>query len=136
MEIAEQKNLTSAQKARITAEKGSKKPYIHPSTKPMYKRSKRRMQDMVSEDTIVEDEAHVYLATVIEYLTAEILDLAGDTIDNDVARKRIEPKHLQKAIRGDEELDLLIKALILPNLDPKIFPELAGHIPSIFENFV
>ncbi|KAF8661172.1 hypothetical protein HU200_003200 [Digitaria exilis] len=75
--------------------------------------------------------APVYLSAVLEYLAAEVLELAGNAA-RDNKKTRIVPRHIQLAVRNDEELSKLLGAVViaaggvLPNIHQTLLPKKAG----------
>ncbi|NXH54926.1 H2AX protein, partial [Rhabdornis inornatus] len=76
----------------------------------------------------VRSTAMVYLAAVLEYLTAEVLELAGN-VARYHKKQRIMPRHVQLAVRHDEELNKLLGGVIIaqggvvPNVHAALLPK-------------
>ncbi|XP_052769994.1 core histone macro-H2A.1-like isoform X1 [Mya arenaria] len=87
-----------------------------------------RMQRYLKRDTHhfrIGSGAPVYMAAVIEYLTAEILELAGNAA-RDNKKTRVTPRHILLAVANDEELHQLLKHVTIASggVIPRIHPEL------------
>ncbi|CAH0407534.1 unnamed protein product [Chilo suppressalis] len=72
--------------------------------------------------------ASVYLSAVLEYLTAEILELSGKACTDNV-RTRIAPRHILLAVRNDDELNRMLEGVtisqggVIPHIPPQLLPK-------------
>ena len=72
---------------------------------------------------------------VLEYLMAKILELAGN-VARDKKKTRIIPRHLQLAIRNEEELNKLLGGVtiaqggVLPNIQAVLLPKKTESPPQ------
>ncbi|KAJ3615667.1 hypothetical protein Zmor_012386 [Zophobas morio] len=71
--------------------------------------------------------APVYMAAVLEYLAAEVLELAGNAA-RDNKKTRILPRHILLAVRNDDELNNVCKSStipqggVIPRIESRLLP--------------
>ncbi|KAM4796411.1 histone H2A-like [Rhinophrynus dorsalis] len=81
----------------------------------------------------------IYLAATLEYLCAEILELSGNAA-RDNKKSRILPRHIQLAVRNDEELAKLFAGVtiadggVLPNIHAILLPKKTSKEPKTVES--
>ena len=72
--------------------------------------------------------APVYLAAVLEYMAAEVLELAGSAA-RDNKKARVTPRHVTLAVRNDEELNKFLSGVtiasggVIPNIHSVLLPK-------------
>ena len=74
----------------------------------------------------ISNSAGVFMAGILEYITADILELAGNSCRQH-KKKTISPKHLNLGIRNDQELSQLMCEVTIA-AGAKLV-----HIPEYFE---
>ena len=76
----------------------------------------------------VQKGAGVYCTAAIEYLVAEVIELAGNAA-SDNKKKRIMPRHITLAVRQDDELNKVFHGVtiaqggVLPNIHSVLLPK-------------
>ncbi|TFK25623.1 histone H2A [Coprinopsis marcescibilis] len=86
-------------------------------------RIKRKAKECLYPSHRIFTGAAVYLTAVIEYLTAEVLELAGNQAKY-YKKKRIIPRHILIGVWRDTELHELLKNVDLPD---------SGVVPFVHE---
>ncbi|KPJ16319.1 Late histone H2A.L3 [Papilio machaon] len=72
--------------------------------------------------------APIYLAAAVEYLAAEILELAAEAAKQN-KKSRVIPRHILFAIRNDDELNQMLSGVtvsqggVIPAIHPHLLPK-------------
>lgn len=77
--------------------------------------------------------AAIYLAAVLEYMTAEILELGG-TQAIAAKKKRITPRHIMLGVRNDDDLSRLLRDVhfagsgVVPHIHQSLIVQKNNHV--------
>ena len=89
----------------------------------------RHLIQFVARPLRSNNSAGVYLAAVLEYITAELLELSGN-VTRDHRNTIISPRHLLLAVKHDEELDNLFHKLNFTIVDGGVMPNIHSLLLS------
>ena len=119
-----------AEEIRVTAAvKAAKRPAVPRSRMAGLKFPVGRLERYLRRHSTarrVSRGAPVYLAAVLEYLAAEVLEISGNAC-RDSKKRRIMPRHIQLACRGDVELHDVLRNVTIAG---------GGTIPCIHQALV
>merc|ERR1712056_77972 len=85
--------------------------------------------------------APVYVAAVMEYLCAEVLELAGNAA-KDNRRQSVTPRFILLAVRNDEELSnffanaTVAQGGVLPHIHPSLLPKRENDYDALINRFM
>ena len=117
-----------SRKSRTSSAKDRKKPVsgqVKAGTIFPVGRSVRLMKEArLSERISV--SAGAYIAGVLEYICAEILEMAGNVCE-EAGRKTIAPKHINLGVRADQELNKMMSNIVISQ---------GGMLPNVHEYLV
>jgi len=77
----------------------------------------------------------IFVTAVLEYITAEILELSCKALPGDLKVRRLTPRQIGLGIRGDDELDRLLPGVIagagvIPHIHKSLIRKFEGLNPS------
>lgn len=110
---AKYKKMSAAQKQQVHARRAAKavekNKLLQGNLIFPVRRMKRKLRTQIcmakkrGSNRAVTTEATIFSTAVLEYLVAEVLELAGECA-NQMKKKRIVPRHIMAAIKMDDEL--------------------------------
>ena len=119
---------------RKSVKAGEKKPSVTKSARCNLTFGVGRCSSMIRRGRYAESigvGAGIYMAAVLEYITSEIMELAGENCKVE-KRQRITPRHIKLAVSNDPELTkmmaetMIAEGGVLPQIHEDLFPKKKG----------